>query len=249
MDGRLARTLPFEPTGDPIFALGLYRLAGFLGEDYVLMASSFPADMRPAPIAYWDAGSTFLYSSDGKRKATIAEPAGMDTYSTPQRAGAVIFGRWSSGVVTGQKIMMTDGGDAEYRVYNRPGAPIQRVRWAHTRIPVDRQMVNQFRQLRADPTGMAEWGAADYYPSISNMLTDPDGYIWVEQWKLKPSDASTWHVFDDKGEWLGSVTLPTHFRAKAVTTHSVAGVLQDANTGVQTVRVYPLYRGRNKGRP
>lgn len=241
-DGQVVRTVELEPTGDPYFPLRLYRLMGTLDGNLVLMAKAWPSDMRPQPVTYWDAGETLLYTPDGKRKGVVGEPSGMDTYSTPQRAGGVVYGRYSSGAVANQTIAMTDGGSPEFRMYDRVGPPRAVVRWNVPRVRVNADIVQEFREVRGDP----QWGAAEYNPVVSNLIGDSEGSIWVEPWSDRWAESSNrqraWQVFSDDGRWLGEVMVPSHLRPEVINRTSVAGVWRDPRTGVETVRVYPLRR-------
>ena len=85
-------------------------------------------------------------------------------------------------------------------------------------------------------------------PPYSNLLIDPAGFIWVEDFRVDKPDALTqeqtnarWSVFDGDGKWLGSLELPAQFFLQSIHGRLLYGIWRD-DDGVRSVRVYRLHR-------
>lgn len=259
LDGRLQRltffsfagdvfgTTKLESTGNPAHPLHLYRLAGRTDEGLVLIARAFAANMSARPTIHWDASPTLLYSLNGSLLGPVAEPSGMDMFSTPERAGPVIFGRMSSGDVARGKIFMSDGGSNEVRVYRKSTAPAAIIRIAAAPVPVEPQHAAEKRRLRStvfSSAGRAEWPTASTYPALSGLIVGTDGIIWAEKWSESADAPRVWHLFARNGRWLGDITVPSEFTITAASDSVVAGIWRDPATHVQSVRVYRLRKAR-----
>jgi hypothetical protein len=90
---------------------------------------------------------------------------------------------------------------------------------------------------------------ADYYPAFANLLSGPDGSLWVQHirtaeemggegadFTAQDVGSPTWDVFDADGRLLGTVTFPPRFTAMRFYGDSVYGIWRD-DMDVQHVMV------------
>jgi hypothetical protein len=90
---------------------------------------------------------------------------------------------------------------------------------------------------------------ADYYPAFANLLSGPDGSLWVQQirtadetgaeggdFTVQDVGSPSWDVFDADGQFLGTVTFPARFTAMRFHGDSVYGLWRD-DMDVQHVMV------------
>ena len=254
VSGPLLGTTQLEPTGDPIHPLQLYGVGGFLGDDVVMVATAYPADMRPEPMTYWDTLPTLRYGRNGRLLGRVGEPAGMDTYSTPERAGSTTFARLTSSDVAHGALYMTDGGDYEVRVYESAVVPARIVRVIQPRRPVTDAVLDEYftSVVRAAESEEARsfwaryretWSHGQTLPWVSALVVDRVGSVWVREYQHRfDPRPERWGVFDVDGAWLGTVEMPPHFTPYEIGSNYVLGVGRD-EFGVEYVRRYRLDRG------
>jgi hypothetical protein len=72
-------------------------------------------------------------------------------------------------------------------------------------------------------------------PVYSQLLIDSEGWIWVGRINAAPASLdrgtavpSWWEVFDHKGVWRDSVSMPLHFRVKQIGRNFLFGFLTDS---------------------
>lgn len=253
LSGRLLGTISLESTGDAVHPLRLYGLGGIFGGDLAMTVRAFPADRRSQPVVYWDTLPTLRYSREGTLLDTIGEFVGLDTHSTPRRAGSVTFGRYSSWYVGEDRLYMTDGGGYEVRVYE-PGRGLVRVlRALAAPRPVTDSLLEAHygpileaartpEQRRAFEERRDRWPHAETLPWISALRVDETGHIWVREYQTRFDRSSErWGVFDPDGRWLGRVEMPAGLAPSQIGRDYVLGVARGP-MGVELVRVYVLER-------
>jgi hypothetical protein len=96
----------------------------------------------------------------------------------------------------------------------------------------------QFREAIFAPT----------LPPYSHAMLDPDGYLWVEEYRWLPvidrapvQEPARWSVFDPDGVWLGTVETPPGLILRKVTGDRALGFMVD-ELGVKEVYVHALER-------
>jgi hypothetical protein len=93
---------------------------------------------------------------------------------------------------------------------------------------------------QAIPQLIAAVSFADYYPVFANLLSGPDGSLWVQHiqtaaemtaaggdFNAQDVGSPTWDVFDADGRLLGTVTFPDRFTPIRFHGNSVYGVWRD----------------------
>ena len=79
------------------------------------------------------------------------------------------------------------------------------------------------------------WGGRSAY------FADPEGNLWVERFRIVPSDPGTADVFDPSARLLGSVAIPPGLQVTRIGRDYVLGVWRDA-TDLEHVRMYRLVK-------
>ena len=84
----------------------------------------------------------------------------------------------------------------------------------------------------------------DTRPAYSRLLSDGDGNTWVASHQPGTQDrgeGGEWSVFDQEGEWLGTVEMPERFLVHQIGSDWVLGRWRD-EMDVEHVRLYELHR-------
>ncbi|MCJ7626944.1 MAG: hypothetical protein MUO50_01030, partial [Longimicrobiales bacterium] len=89
-------------------------------------------------------------------------------------------------------------------------------------------------------------------PAISNLVIDPDGFLWVEESRGRPltmtdGQPSHWTVFSPAGEWLGRIQVPYRFSVFEIGSDFVLGRRYDEQD-VEHVELLRLTRTSAGGR-
>ena len=77
-------------------------------------------------------------------------------------------------------------------------------------------------------------------PAYGNIVVDPDGFLWVEEYRLR-DEAPEWTVFDRDNRMLGTVEVPEGLTVHQIGRDFVLGTWQD-EFDVEHVRVYDLVK-------
>lgn len=258
LEGNMLRTTPFESTDDPVHPLRMYALGGPVAGGFAMLVRAFPADMRPEPVVYWDTLPTLRYARDGTLVDTIGEFAGMDTYSTPRRAGLVTFGRVSSGHVHDGLLYQTDGGRYEVRVHDPERGLVRILRALEEPRPVTDERLADYRAAIGESStdaeerrqaeeafdeAMASRPRRETLPWIAGIVVDAHGHVWVREYQPRfDRTPRRWGVFEVDGRWLGRVRMPAGFTPTEIGPEHLLGVARD-ELGVEYVRRYALRRG------
>jgi len=251
--GEFNGSIRLAPTGNLIHPLRMYGLRGVSSDGFILTARAFPADMRPKPVSYWDTIPTLRFSRDGSKADTVGEFCGLDTYSTPSRAGSVTFGRMSASFVADGLIYQTDGGEYEVRVFD-PETGLRRViRALRPARPVTQEMLDEYLPFRAGPSSdpgtdparrrqARDWGHRETMPWVSALIVDEDRNLWIREYQppLDPTP-QRWGVIGSSGSWLGTVQMPDRFTPHQIVGGVMVGVTK-GHLGVESVQAFRLSR-------
>ena len=253
LSGRYLTSVSLQPTRDPIHPLRMYRLGGLLGEDLALLVYAYPADRRAQPMTYWDTLPTLRYSRAGRLRDTVGEFAGMDTHSTPKRAGSITFARLSSSDVHDGQLYMTDGRRYEIRVYDPDHGLTRVLRAQREPRPATQTLLDEYHERMLDRISDPErrrgfraevesWPHAETLPWISDVKVDLSGVVWVREYQHGFDDSNPrWGVFGREGRWLGIVEMPAGFTPLEFGEDYALGVTRD-ESGVEYVQLYSVTR-------
>jgi hypothetical protein len=83
----------------------------------------------------------------------------------------------------------------------------------------------------------------NHLPAYSRVLVTSSGLVWAQVYDPDVLGLGVWHVYDERGEWMGKVETPSGFWVLNVRGNRIAGVWRD-EMGVEHVRVYHLRLGQ-----
>jgi hypothetical protein len=78
--------------------------------------------------------------------------------------------------------------------------------------------------------GRTDWSKTrfkDHMPPIEAMFISGNGDLWLSDSRVSPRDPQTWRIFDAKGIYVASVTLPARFEMSDADRTSVIGIYYD----------------------
>ncbi|HEX6645007.1 MAG TPA: hypothetical protein VF037_10025 [Gemmatimonadales bacterium] len=139
-------------------------------------------------------------------------------------------------------------------VYRPDGTLERSIRRPVERAPVTEEDVARLRESEleggeADPRFQRQieqkWESAPVpalKPAYGRLTVDRDGFLWVEVPRVLDEDPGAADVFDPEGRLLGRIPLPPSFRITEIGRDYVLGVAEDADTGLEQVRLYLLHR-------
>lgn len=97
---------------------------------------------------------------------------------------------------------------------------------------------------------------AEFYPAYANLMTGPEGTLWVQPlqtpdevmelggaFDIQDMGSADWNVFDADGRLLGAVRMPLRFNPLLFRDDAIYGVLCD-DLDVQYVARLRIDRGR-----
>ena len=135
-------------------------------------------------------------------------------------------------------ITVGHGSTYELREFDLDGSLLRLVRKRQARVPVtpadlDSVMARLDAQLAEAnlPSGFADAQrqrpVADSMPAYRGVTHDPDGNLWVEEYRRPGDEVSQWSVFERTGRFLGVVRGPTGFRLTDVGRDYLLGIVED----------------------
>jgi hypothetical protein len=156
----------------------------------------------------------------------------------------------ASHAVRGDDLVWGDQVGFELRVHGPDGRLRQIVRRAEVYLGVDEAEYRKGVETRiAAASEPGRPGLRRFYeelpvpttrPAYARLLAGPDGELWVQDSAFN-GEATTWHVFDPEGSWLGDVEMPGGFRPTQILDDEIIGVWRD-ELEVEYVRGYALQR-------
>ena len=131
----------------------------------------------------------------------------------------------------------------QVRVFSLDGQEVGIIRDDVTPIAVTDDVIDAFLATYPEDR-RAMWSSIqypDYLPSYSSLLVDPDGCLWVEEYRLPGQNRSKWRVYDIDGNLESTLVLPQGFQLYEVGTDYALGVRKD-ELDVEYVQLYALER-------
>jgi hypothetical protein len=133
-------------------------------------------------------------------------------------AGGPLFDARGAFATDGTNLYVTDGSDAEVRVFDGPRELARIVRWTPPDLTVTQEDVERYRSERLEGlSGDAllitrkRYEAvpiSDRFPAVSGILVDSDGGMWVRRFQQPFHERQTWWRFDGGGAFRCAVDLP-----------------------------------------
>ena len=164
------------------------------------------------------------------------------------------FGRSASISIHGDRIYIGVNDTYEIAVRDAAGALLRLVRKPHEPVPVTNADIARFRErrlanARSDNARreaerlLAEVPFPSFRPAFGDLRVDPDGFIWVQDYRIDPDDPSIWSIFDPDGRFLGTLEVPAGNRLLAIYRDAILTTWRD-ELDVEYVRLYRLDRSR-----
>lgn len=199
----------------------------------------------------------FRYDADGTLLDTIGRFPAMDVFRLVTPTGVRLtnppFSRVPARTVAGDRFYFAPADRYEIAVHSQDHGLERLIRLDREPRPVTAAEIAAFRAERMElatregsGSSMADMlrqmAAPTTMPAHSYaMLVDPDGHIWVEDYRASPDEDRRWRVFSPTGEYLGEVHFPVTFEPLHIGTGSILGRwLDDAD--VEYVRAHRLLR-------
>ena len=201
-------------------------------------------------------------SGDGSAADTLGRVPGEERYSMTGGSGenrwATMglrpFGRSASISIHGDRIYIGVNDTYEIAVRDAAGALLRLVRKPHEPVPVTNADIARIRErrlanARSDNARreaerlLAEVPFPSFRPAFGDLRVDPDGFIWVQDYRIDPDDPSIWSIFDPDGRFLGTLEVPAGNRLLAVYRDAILTTWRD-ELDVEYVRLYRLDRSR-----
>lgn len=251
---------PYEPRGAPGFVGGVY--ATYLDGSF-LAYSMGALDVSGGPGPAWYRHLLLRVTPDGETWDTLGTFPIAQSYWDGRRSQSYWYAPLAVRATHGDELYFGTGETFEVRVHGPEGALRRIVRRPHAPRPVtqaDRDRLEtwwlelvgsspeagpQVMERVREQLASAPW--PDVMPAYSAALTDPDGNLWVEDYRwlgdnVPPDPEPTrWSVFDPEGVWLGRVEVPARFVLKKVTRERAYGIVVD-ELDVEEVHAYGILK-------
>ena len=232
---------------------------GLLHDQRIITAEYSPERMDvPMWQTYRSVVRYDVYSSDAERLGGLVELPGWEflvsEFDGQRMHGPRPFARISQ-VVAGLNGMYYTSADA-FEVLRIGIDEDSSVAFRALRSPgeVRPDDIAAFEALRmanapTDLSGRQAWerwfaqvSYPETFPTFRGLTVDALGNVWAQQFNWRPDSPTVSWVFDARGRWMGTVTLPSDFTPYDIGAAYVLGRWEDVN-GVEHIRLYELVKG------
>jgi hypothetical protein len=254
-DGKLLTTVPITANANTFFVSPI----GQFPDGSILAQSLVPGPVLPdlgqllrdtlAFLRIDPTGTKVRYRVrvPGPRQLVFDDGGGKRQIAAP-------FPLTASATVAGDDLVFGNGETPEFRVAGPDGRTRRIVRWNANRTAITSDVQRTYRRsaIGDDPSDRVattfdeftrQAGFPDAMPVYTAIVVDDNGFTWLRAylppWAL--DDPEAWTVFDPAGRWLGSLTLPTGFRATRFGNQFILGLL-DSPDGYRQVGLFTLDR-------
>jgi hypothetical protein len=136
----------------------------------------------------------------------------------------------------------------EIDVYTASGQLAHRIRRPLQPMRVTQQVLDDLSR-RANATSIERGEVvraprpahADFFPAFDGLLADRTGNLWVQEYHWDATLPKQYAVFDTRGVWLTSVSMPPRFTPLFIDRDRVVGRWLDPDD-VEYVRVYRIIK-------
>jgi len=218
--GRLLQTvhLQSQPVAPLAYPVGLLA-------DGSVLATALPSSLQGAPGAVLETRAIFLrFDSAGQFKNVIVDAPGRPRYvhqygeGTQARAIPLTPEPLIAAMPTGG-VALIRGAEPTVEFRSADGALVSMARWFPTRRRVG-ELWERMRAAELARAGESPQRAAyeDFYrqplplpewvPVATRLVSDSEGHLWIERFRLPWEAAAVWDILAPDGEWLGAIELP-----------------------------------------
>jgi hypothetical protein len=264
-DNRGSRFSVFSPDGQFVrtgairqneIALPFAILKGSTADGRLLVQTFDPTGgaMAQTPGIVNTMSELFSFDPDGANAISIGEFAGFQMFrgDTPLEFAPAPFGTSSYHAGFGNKIFVGENSGYEIRTFDTSGVLQRIIRKTHTPELINAEHRSQFLEtLRGDLENMPptirsaqeavleEIPFPESFPAFKGLRLDSDGNLWVRDYPLPGTAASSYMVFDGKGHLLGPVHLPHSFTPFDIGNDYILGRYKDPDD-VEYIHLYEL---------
>lgn len=251
-DGRLGRVLsPGRTPGGRVNPFHPVEGGGFVGLVHDLEA------LRDATGPARPILQVVRFSETGAVVDTVATVRGPEVARNAVADIRPLFGGSARMAVGPDRIVLGSSDSLAYRVRDAGGRLRAVVRVPGFDLSLSREEIEAERAAylpegREVPPAFREMvealPAPDTRPAYDALEVDATGAVWARVFRgvSEQSRDERWRVFAADGTWLGTVAMPSGFRALEMGGDYVLGVWSDT-LGVEHPRVLPLRRGAPEG--
>jgi len=128
----------------------------------------------------------------------------------------------------------------EIRVYSPTGSLQRLIRRRHeprvvteSDVEKNRSRLSELMEGQNNPFAKQysdAYATVDYpptMPAFGEILTDPDGNLWVSDYVPSQEESRHWSVFDSEGRWLGDVVTPPRLTVRQIGSDYILGQESD----------------------
>jgi 6-bladed beta-propeller protein len=192
---------------------------------------------------------------DGEPDGSFQTYAGRETYISASETSVSVyvhpFTRNAVSTIWNDLVVVTVTDSYEIRAYTPDGALARILRRDHAYRPqtqddLDRHWDERFAdddpETRANNlTAVEGIPALESFPAFGRMLSDPLGYLWVEEYHLPNEERSIWTVFNREGHVQGFVETPPGLDVLEIGEDYILGETTD-DFDIEYVQMWSLQR-------
>ena len=252
-DGGLLRVLALPP-----LSLAPYlRPAGVFSDGSVLVYAERGYDLNDVGTVVGGEATYYRIRSNGGEVDTLgAFPArAYYIYQTPTGGLTPVFKPFQATprrAVNGEDFYFGTAEGRDVQVFSADGRPRRIVTLAEEGAPVTQEVIHRYRQERLasieNPVArrnredmVGRVGFPESMPTLSGLLPDGAGNLWVEGFRPWEDSECRWFVFDPQGQPLGSVLVLEDLDVEQIGRDFVLGLRED-ELGVEYVELYRLVK-------
>jgi hypothetical protein len=189
--------------------------------------------------------------------ASLAFTAELGTMLSSERIGHVNgsrphpFGRALRFAVSEDAVYLGTGEAFELRRYSWVGHLDRLIRWPGTDLTIRDADLAAYRAAQLDSVSpdarpalertLMDMPMPPAFPAFQRIEVDPEGNLWIEEFRRPGQLDHRWIVIHPDGALLGTVALPGELVVFNIGSNAIIGVTRDA-LGVERVQVHDLHR-------
>jgi len=257
-DGQFGRSFPV-PGMD---GSGRGRAHGVFADGTILVAAASMTTPDDGSEGFRQEEPLYTVSPDGESGDSIHSSPGTESfmYSAGSTArgpsmvffGPPMFGRSTEYAVHGNRFYVAANDSYEIRVHGRDGGLQSIVRRQHDPIEVTDADIEARREERLGGNVAPGLGETmvdvldatpirETMPAYDEVTVDRVGNLWVEEYRRPRETLRRWAVFDARGVWLGTLSVPDRFVILDVGDDYVLGRWTD-DLEIEHVQMYELIK-------
>lgn len=173
-----------------------------------------------------------------------SERIGRPTGSSPHPLGRAL--RFA---VSEDAVYLGTGESFEVQQYDWNGPLSRLIRWPGEDLTIREEHIAAYRASQLDSVSdeqrpalersLMEMPMPPAFPAYQRIEADPQGNLWVEEFRRPGESSQNWTVIGADGALLGSVALPSALLVTDIGADAIVGVTRD-ELGVERVQVHDI---------